>query len=279
MEALEQVHEAVLRQQLDVFREHGEERPHEEGGDGFRAVAALFQRSGEASEALRDLAGDAGAAAGRVECLRVGPREAEGLAHVGVAQPGEQDAVALRIGERDVGAAGARELGIEFDAVADIDDDEDRRTALARRQRAGVLLGLAAGLEHRFVPRGAATLRRAFLRGFRFRLRSAGERLGGFAFLDALLGFEDVAAALVEVYAAGAGGAVRVMKGDTALEDVSVVGVVRLCGIRSRHVEQIAKLGKEKLVVCTLRRAGRRPAGHEVWDRGVILHEGQTVVG
>jgi len=63
VEALEEIDEAVLRQQLDVFRKHGEERPHEEGGDGFRAVAGFFQRSGEAPEARCDLAGDAGAAA------------------------------------------------------------------------------------------------------------------------------------------------------------------------------------------------------------------------
>ena len=131
---------------------------------------ALFQRSGEASEALRDLAGDAGAAARGVERQRIGPREAEGLAHVGVAQFGEQDAVALRIGERDVGAAGAGELGVELDAVADIDDDEERRAAFAGGERAGVLLGLAAGLEHGFIPRRAAALGVPFFAAFAFAL-------------------------------------------------------------------------------------------------------------
>jgi hypothetical protein len=256
VEALEQVDEAVLRQQLDVFRKHGEERAHEEGGDGFRAVAALFQRSGEASEALRDLAGDAGAASRGVERLRVGPREAERLAHVGVAQPGEQDAVALRIGERDVGAAGTGELGVEFDTVANIDDDKQRRTAFAGGQRAGVLLGLAAGLEHGFIPRRAAALSVAFLRGFRLCLRGVGKGLGGFAFFHSLLRFEDVAAAFVEVDAPGARGAVRVMKGDAALENVGVVRVVRFGRVRPRDAEQVAQLGKEELVIRTLRRAG-----------------------
>ena len=273
VKALEQVHEAVLGQQLDVLRKHGEERTHEEGGDGFGAVAGSFQRSGEAAEAPRDIAGDAGAAARGVERLRIGPREAEGLAHVGVRQPGEQDAVALRVGERDVGAAGAGELGVELDAVADIHDDEQRRAALAGGQRAGVLLGLPTGLEHGFIPRRAAALGGAFLRGLGLRFGGVGEHFGGLAFLDPLLGFQDVAAALVEVDAPGARGAVRVIEGDAALEDVSVVGVVGPGRIWSRDAEEVAELGEEELVVCALRSPRGAPTGNEAGGVANRFHE------
>ena len=157
---LSRVDEAVLRQQLDVFCEHREERAHEEGGNGFGAVAAFFQRSGEQSQALCDLAGDAGASEGRVERLRVGPRAAEGLAHVDVAESGEQDTVTLRIRERDVSAAGAGELGVELDAVPDIDDNEQRRAAFARGQSAGILCSacpraLSMASSHAALPRWA----------------------------------------------------------------------------------------------------------------------------
>ena len=169
--------------------------------------------------------------------------------------------MAPRIGERDVGAAGAGELGVELDAVADIDDEQQRRAAFAGGQGAGVLLGLAAGASmassHAALPRWAVP----FFAALAFGLVALGERLGGFAFLDALLGFEDEAAALVEVDAAGAGGAVAVMKGDAALEDVGVVGVVGRGRVGPRNAEQIAELGEEELVVGTLRRRRTRTSG------------------
>ncbi len=45
--------------------------------------------------------------------------------------------MALRIAARDVGAAGARELGVELDGVADIDEEESGgRSSLAGSARA-----------------------------------------------------------------------------------------------------------------------------------------------
>ena len=41
-----------VRQQAHVLGEHGEEAAHEEGGDGLRRVAGVFQRSGEARQAV-----------------------------------------------------------------------------------------------------------------------------------------------------------------------------------------------------------------------------------
>ena len=58
---------------------------------------------------------------------------------------------AARVGERRVGGAGARELGIELDRVADVDHEQERRAAFGGGQRAGIALGLAAGAQHRVV--------------------------------------------------------------------------------------------------------------------------------
>ena len=98
--------------------------------------------------------GCTGGAPRGVECLGVDPSEAKGLTHFGVAQPVNRKTMAARIGKWDIRAAGAGKFRVKFDAVADIDHDEQRGTALTGWQRTGVLLGLALSLEHGFVPKG-----------------------------------------------------------------------------------------------------------------------------
>jgi hypothetical protein len=71
-----------------------------------------------------------------------------------------------RIGERNISAAGAGKFRVELDAVADIDHDEQRGTALSGGQRTGVLFGLALGLEHGLIPKGAAAEGSAFFVAF-----------------------------------------------------------------------------------------------------------------
>ena len=86
------------------------------------------------TEHLGDGAGDLRGAAGGIEREGIGPDEAEGFADLGQGELGEEDAVRGRVRERGVGAAGAGELGVEIDAVADIDDDEEGRAAFAGRE-------------------------------------------------------------------------------------------------------------------------------------------------
>ncbi len=229
-----------------------------------------LQRLGEAAEFPGDLAGDAGGAAGGIERERIGPDEPEGLADVGLGEVGEEDAVRGRVREVDVGAAGAGEFRVELDGVADIDDEEEGRPAFARREGTGVLLGLAVGLEHGVIPRGGAADGGPFLRALGFGLGDGGERPGVLLLLDALLGLEDEAAALVEIDAAGAGGAVLMMKGDAALEDVGVGGIVGLRGVRLRDAEERAELGEEEGVVGALGGSGFLPARDEVLNGGVV---------
>jgi hypothetical protein len=132
----EELEEAVLREQLDILGEHGEERAHEEGGDRLGAMSGALEQLGEAAEFLRDGAGDLGGAAGGVEREGIGPDEAEAFADLGLREIEEAEAMGAGIGERDVGAAGAGEFGVELDGVADIDDDEKGRAAFAGRQGA-----------------------------------------------------------------------------------------------------------------------------------------------
>jgi hypothetical protein len=99
----------------------------------------------------------------------------QALADAGLGEVGEFDAVRARVGEGRVGGAGAGEVGVQLDDVADIDDDQERRPALVGGQRAGVAFGLAAGAQQGIV-----------------------EALAGSAEFD-LLGFENEMAALVAV--------------------------------------------------------------------------------
>jgi hypothetical protein len=132
----------------------------------------------------------------------------------------------------------------------DVDDDQEGRPALVVRQRLGVGLGLAAGADHGVVPGGGAADGGAFLR-FPGGGGEEGELLGALL-VAALLGFEREAAALVEIDAAGAAGAVGVAEGDGALEDVGVAGVVGLARVRTRDVQEIAEFREEELIVGAL---------------------------
>ena len=122
-----------------------------------------------------------------------------------------------RIGERDVGGAGAGELGVELDVASHVGDNEEGRPALGGGEGARVLLGLAVGAEHGVAPDLAA------------------EGLAG------LLGFENEAAALIEVDEAAAVGAVGVMEDDLAFKDVGVVFGLPGGGLGTGQVEEFAK--------------------------------------
>ena len=231
----QQVAEAVARQQLHVFGEHGEQAAHQELRDRLGAVAGRFQATRQGGEPRGNLAGDAGGFATGVERERVGPDRAQARADLFLAQLVERDAVAARVGERRVGGAGAAELRIQLDAVAHVHHQQERRAALAGRQRAGVLLGLAACAQHRVV-----------------------EALGVGGCLE-LLRFEHEAAALVQVDASGRAAAVAVTEGDRPLEHVLLLGI----RVRRFHVEQPAQVQREALRGGQLRGGDAAPFGDE----------------
>jgi hypothetical protein len=184
-----------------------------------------------------DRARDARRDARRVERQRVAPQHLQALADAGLGEIGEFDAMRARVGEGGVGGAGACEVGVQFDDVADIDDDQERRPALVGGQRASVAFGLAAR------P-----------------LQSIVETLAGSDEAD-LLGFENEMAALVAVDAPARRAAVAVAKADAALEDVGIVAAIVVCRVGGGDVEQPTEVGDEELIVGQLGTVGRAPAG------------------
>src|ERR1035441_3530939 len=182
-------------------------------------------------------AGDIGGMFRRVERGGIRPDEPEPVADFFIGKIGEPDAKRAWVGKRQIGFAGLREIRVNLERVADIHDDDERRVVIGNG--ADVSLGLTARLHHRIVPgTGAAHgLGRFFpadnpgFLGSQFKLRR-----GGLGFLK-LFGFEDETGAFVEVYAAIAGGAVRVLLNDRKLEKIAV-GWLRV-GVW--HTEQIAK--------------------------------------
>jgi len=140
-----------------VLGEHAEQAAHEEARDQLRMMPFALQGAGHDGKMTRNPAGDLGGAPGRVERERIGPDQAQPLADVRVAQGVERNAEGLGVRELAVALSGPAEVGIELEAVADIDDDQEGRPAMVDRQGLGIALGLAAGALHGDGPvRGAA---------------------------------------------------------------------------------------------------------------------------
>ena len=142
LDFFEQVHEGVLGQQADVFGEHGEEAALEESGDDLGVVAVVFEGLGELGEAALATSRVTSAAClegssewGSVQILRRRSRISGRWRSV------RMDAVGGGVREALVMAAGAGELGVEIDGVADIADDEKRRAALGGGQGGDVARG------------------------------------------------------------------------------------------------------------------------------------------
>ena len=230
-----QVAEAVTGQQFHVFGEHGEQAAHQELGDGFGAVVVGFEALGEFGQLRGDLAGDARRLTAGIERERVGPDLTQTFAQFRLAQIVQRDAMAARVGKRRVGRTGAREFGVQLDAVADIHHHHERRAAFIGGQRAGVLLGLCARAQQTFV-----------------------EAFGVLRCLE-LFGFQHERAATVQIDATGAGAAVAVREGDGTLEHVALFGR----GMRRVDGKQMAEVDQETLRGGQLGRADAVPFGDE----------------
>jgi hypothetical protein len=88
-------------------------------------VPGLLQRARHGRKAHRDQRRDLRGAVDRIERERLNPNQAQALADLRVAQPGERDPEALGIRELAVVLAGHAEVGIELETVADVDDHEE----------------------------------------------------------------------------------------------------------------------------------------------------------
>ena len=199
---LQQRGKTAIRQQPNVFREHGEQAAHQEAGDLLGAMAAVLQGFGQGGQPVGDGTGDLAGVASRIEAQRLQPDLAQQLAGVRVAQLFQGDLVAARVRKGHIVAARAAELGVQREGLADIGDDDERRSALVGRKGAGVVLGLLARLVDGGVPAVAAGL------------------------LAGVLAFKNEAAAPVEVERAGGLATVSEQLGDAALEDIGVVAAL-----------------------------------------------------
>src|SRR5690606_30883249 len=133
------------------------------------------------------------------------------------------------VGKGHVRLALPREVGVEVEAVADVDDEDEGRPAVAFGQGAGVAEGLLAGALHGKIPEAGAAPGRAGLTPDREAERRL---LGGARVVAALLGLQHEGAFSVEVDEAGRGLALAVVERDGALERVGVL--VRAVGGRAR---------------------------------------------
>jgi len=188
-------------------------------------------------------AGDIGGAFGGIKRGGVGPDEAKPFADFFICEVGEPDAKGAGVGKRQVSLARLREIGVNLKRMANIHDNEERGVVIG--DGADVALGLPARLYHGAIPGiGAAH----GLGGLHFRCdaRFLGGKfkLGSFGpgFLK-LFGFENEMSAPVEVNAAVAGSAVRVMLNDGELEKVAGIGVV----VGPGDFEQVAKIQEKRL--------------------------------
>ncbi len=256
------------RQQPDRLREHAEDAAHQEGGDGVGCVRAL-QIAGQAGQQLRDLARHLGPAPRRIERQRLPPDRRQPVARLRPAQVGEIDPEALAVGKLGVVPAGAGKVGIEVEAEPDIAHDQEWRARLLGRQIAHVGLRLPLGAKHLLRPAGGVADRLATL-GLRLGLAEKGGLTGG---IGTLLGFQDEAAAAIEVDPARGRPLIVVMVDDGSLEPV--IPEPAACRRRPVDLQHVAQLVQERDVVGALGLFGAIPARDETVGQDV---PGQSVI-
>ncbi|MBK6376757.1 MAG: hypothetical protein IPF61_07305 [Xanthomonadales bacterium] len=215
----QQIAKALRRQQLYILGKHGEQAAHEELRDEFGTVSGGFEAARQGGQARGDLAGDAGGFAGGIERKRFQPDAAQAFADFRLAQIVQGNAMAARIRERRVGGPGAAELGEQFNALTDIDDDQERWAALSGGQGAGIGFGLAARTQDGIIESARV---HAGLELFRF---------------------EHERAAPIQIDAPRAGAAIAMRKRDRTLEHVGLLGI----GMRSLDPKQVAQIEQKGL--------------------------------
>jgi hypothetical protein len=122
--------EAVLRQQLDILGEHGEQAAHQEHRHVFRVVTLLFQCLRHRGQTLGDGARHPRGLPRRVQLHRIGPDARQPIANVLPPQILHVDTKGLTIGELRVVLPLAGEVGIDLDHVAHVAHQDERRPAM-----------------------------------------------------------------------------------------------------------------------------------------------------
>ena len=92
--------------------------------------------SGHQSWRYKYLACDAGRPSRRIKADRIFPDATQPLAHIQIAQIFQHDRIACAVWELRVGAARAREIGPDIEAVIDIGNNQERRPIMVHWERA-----------------------------------------------------------------------------------------------------------------------------------------------
>ncbi|MDP4539032.1 hypothetical protein Q9K01_05265 [Qipengyuania sp. DY56-A-20] len=167
-------------------------------------------------------------------------------------------------------AALPAEIGIDFDHIADVGDQNERWIGVIIGERAGVILRLLLGGDHHLVPGPGPALGMAqLLRGGdtgQFQLLALARPLA----LGRLLGFEDEALALVAVDAPGGHRAAGMAEGDGSLEDIVAEHRVLTLEIGLRQAERGGQPLDEELGIRHFRPARRFCIGDELLQRCVV---------
>jgi hypothetical protein len=214
---------------------------------------------------MGDESRDFGCTPGRVKRERVGPDQAEAFTDLGIAQAVERDAEALCVRELAIVLSGQAEVAIELEAVADIDDDQERRPAVVCRKRLGVALGLTPSALHGDAPVLGAPDGGAFpCRGFHATEKG---QLFFELLIRTLLRLHDEGVAAIQVDRAGAGRAIRVGEPDRVFEPVVIARGIGGSRARPIDAQHVAQLRGEQLKVGALGGAGSGPTDDEGIDR------------
>ena len=208
--------------------------------------------------------------AGGIERERVRPDQAQALADIGMPQVVEVDAEAAAVRELIVDLPVAPEIGIDLEAMPHVADDDEGRRLVSGGQQGHIGLGLLARVDHQHVPGPVGAAPALAGRGQRRQRKLADDLVAG-ALQPRLFGFEDEAAALVEVDARVGDGAVPVRLLDDPFEHVVVAPRRRAGRLRPGQIEHVAQLDQEQGVVGALLPAlAAAPARDEDGDAGGI---------
>ena len=184
------------------------------------------------------------------------------------------NAIPVAVRELVVALALFGEVSVELDDVAHVNDHQEGRPAVILGDRASVIVGLVAGLEHGVVPGGGAAhaVPNALLFAFSGTLGQVA--LPVLLLVNALFGFQNEVARAVDVGKAGTA-FVGVREGDGPLEPVVIVCVIVRRRERALEVEQLGQFDHEQLVVGVFTAARRFPTGDKFAD---LLFGGHLLV-
>src|SRR3546814_4760260 len=144
----------------------------------FGLIAAIFEELADGGGPFCENARDLGGVFGGVERVGIEPDRPQAFADMLVAQIFQIDAEAAAVGELAIVATLSREVGKDFNRMADVADKDEGRPDMFGGKGAGILFGLFTRVAHQDVPATmrAASSARGCCRKAGLRLLTGGQR-------------------------------------------------------------------------------------------------------